>query len=58
MRQIAAILLLCALFEVLLLAGPAIEAHAQGYDVSGQAVVHSLFITGAPLIARKSEVHP
>ena len=39
MRQVAAVLLLCALFEVLLLAGPALEAHAQGYDVSGQAVV-------------------
>ena len=38
MRQIAAVLLLCALFEVLLLAGPALEAHAQGYDVSGQVL--------------------
>jgi len=39
MRQIAATLLSCALFSVVLLAGPPAEAHAQGYDVSGQAVV-------------------
>src|SRR5215208_1968456 len=37
MRQLAAALLSCALFSVVLLAGPATEAHAQGY--SGQAVV-------------------
>ena len=48
MRQVAAVLLLCALFEVLLLAGPALEANAQGYDVSGQAVVHPLSVTGTP----------
>jgi hypothetical protein len=46
MRQIAAVLLLCALFEVLLMAGPPLEAHAQGYDVSGQAVVDPLSIIG------------
>lgn len=39
MRQVAAALLSCALFSVALLAGPPAEAHAQGYDVSGQAVV-------------------
>jgi cell wall-associated NlpC family hydrolase len=39
MRQFAAALLSCALFSVVLLAGPASEAQAQGYDVSGQAVV-------------------
>ena len=40
MRQVAAALLSCALFSVVLLAGPpAHEAHAQGYGVSGQAVV-------------------
>ena len=39
MRQLAAALLSCALFSVVLLADPASEAHAQGYDVSGQAVV-------------------
>jgi cell wall-associated NlpC family hydrolase len=39
MRQLAAALLSCALFSVVLLAGPASEAQAQGYDVSGQAVV-------------------
>ena len=38
MRQVAAALLSCALFSVALLAGPPAEAHAQGYDVSGQAV--------------------
>jgi hypothetical protein len=48
MRQIAAVLFLCALFEVLLLAGPALEAHARGYDVSGQAVVDTLSIIGTP----------
>jgi hypothetical protein len=48
MRQIAAVLFLCALFEVLLLAGPALEAHARGYDVSGQAVVDPLSIIGTP----------
>src|SRR5215203_7433178 len=37
MRQLAAVLLSCALFSVVLLAGPATEAQAQGY--SGQAVV-------------------
>ena len=40
MRQIAAVLLCCALFSAVLLAGPTTEeAHAQGYGVSGQAVV-------------------
>ena len=39
MRQVAAALLSCALFSVVLLAGPPAEAHAQGYDGSGQAVV-------------------
>jgi hypothetical protein len=39
MRQLAAALLSCALFSVVLLAGPASEAHAQGYDVSGEALV-------------------
>ena len=39
MRQFAVVLLSCALFSVFLLAGSASEAHAQGYDVSGQAVV-------------------
>ena len=39
MRQLAAALLSCALFSAVLLAGPATEANAQGYDVSGQAVV-------------------
>jgi cell wall-associated NlpC family hydrolase len=38
LRQIAAVLLSCALFSAVLLAGPTSEAHAQGY-VSGQAVV-------------------
>jgi len=38
MRQFAAALLSCALLSVFLLAGPASEAHAQGY-YSGQAVV-------------------
>ena len=39
MRQIAAVLLSCALFSVVLLAGPTTEeAQAQGYG-SGQAVV-------------------
>ena len=37
MRHLIAALLSCALFSVVLLAGPASEAHAQGY--SGQAVV-------------------
>src|ERR687898_752997 len=37
MRHLAAALLSCALFSVVLLAGPASEAQAQGYDVSGQA---------------------
>jgi cell wall-associated NlpC family hydrolase len=36
-RQLAAVLLSCALFSVVLLAGSPREAHAQGY--SGQAVV-------------------
>ena len=36
MRQIAAVLLFCALFSAVLLAGPATEAHAQA---SGQTVV-------------------
>jgi peptidoglycan DL-endopeptidase RipA len=39
MRLLAAALLSCALFSVVLLAGPASEAHAQSYDVSGEAVV-------------------
>ena len=39
MRQVAAALLSCALFSVVLVAGPTSEAHAQGYGVSGQAVV-------------------
>ena len=38
MRQVAAVLLSCALFSAVLLAGPASEAHARGYG-SGQAVV-------------------
>ena len=39
LRQIAAVLLSCALFSAVLLAGPTTEeAHAQGYG-SGQAVV-------------------
>jgi cell wall-associated NlpC family hydrolase len=38
LRQIAAVLLSCALFSAVLVAGPTSEAHAQGY-VSGQAVV-------------------
>ena len=37
MRQLAAVLLSCALFSVVLLTGAPSEAHAQGY--SGQAVV-------------------
>ena len=37
MRQLAAVLLSCALFSVVLLAGSSSEAYAQGY--SGQAVV-------------------
>ena len=37
MRQLAAVLLFCALFSVVLLVGSPHEAHAQGY--SGQAVV-------------------
>ena len=37
MRHLVAALLSCALFSVVLLAGPASEAHAQDY--SGQAVV-------------------
>jgi peptidoglycan DL-endopeptidase RipA len=39
MRQLAAALLSCALFSVFLLAGQASEAHAQGYDVSAEALV-------------------
>src|SRR5215217_1239191 len=39
MRQLAAALFSCALLSAVLLAGPASEAHAQGYDVSGQAIV-------------------
>jgi cell wall-associated NlpC family hydrolase len=39
MRQLAVALLSCALFSVVLLTGPPSEAHAQGYDVSGQAVL-------------------
>ena len=39
MRQLAVALLSCALFSAVLLAGPASEAHAQGYDASGQAVL-------------------
>ena len=39
MRQLAVALLSCALFSVVLVAGPPSEAQAQGYDVSGQAVV-------------------
>jgi len=39
MRQFAAALLSCALLSVILVVGPASEANAQGYDVSGQAVV-------------------
>ncbi len=39
MRQLAAILLSCALFSVVLLTSSPSEAYAQGYDVSGQAVV-------------------
>jgi cell wall-associated NlpC family hydrolase len=38
-RQLAAVLLSCAMFSVVLLAGPSHEAYAQGYDASGQAVV-------------------
>jgi cell wall-associated NlpC family hydrolase len=38
LRQIAAVLLSCALFSAVLLAGPTSQAHAQGY-ASGQAVV-------------------
>ena len=37
MRQLATVLLSCALFSVVLLTGSPSEAHAQGY--SGQAVV-------------------
>ena len=40
MRQLAVALLSCALFSAVLLAGPPSEAHAQGYDVSGQALVN------------------
>ena len=39
MRHIAAVLLSCALFSAVLLADPTSEAHAQGYGVSGRAVV-------------------
>ena len=39
MRQLAAVLLSCALFSVVLLTGSPSEAYAQGYDASGQAVV-------------------
>jgi hypothetical protein len=39
-RQLAAVLLSCALFSVVLLTGSPSEANAQGYyDASGQAVV-------------------
>ncbi len=39
MRQLAAVLLSCALFSVVLLTGSPSEAYAQGY--SGQAVVET-----------------
>ena len=39
MRQLAAALLSCTLFSVVLLTSSPSEAYAQGYDVSGQAVV-------------------
>ena len=40
MRQLAAVLLTCALFSVVLLTGSPSEAYAQGYyGASGQAVV-------------------
>ena len=39
MRQLAAVLLSCTLFSVVLLTSSPSEAYAQGYDVSGQAVV-------------------
>ena len=39
MRQLAAVLLCCALLSVVLLTGSPSEAYAQDYDVSGQAVV-------------------
>ncbi len=39
MRQLAAVLLSCALFSVVLLTGSPSEAYARGNDVSGQAVV-------------------
>jgi cell wall-associated NlpC family hydrolase len=38
LRQIAAVLLSCAVFSAVLVAGPTSEAHAQGYG-TGQAVV-------------------
>jgi hypothetical protein len=38
-RQLAAVLLSCTLFSVVLLTSSPSEAYAQGYDVSGQAVV-------------------
>jgi peptidoglycan DL-endopeptidase RipA len=38
LRQIAAVLLSCAVFSAILVAGPTSEAHAQGYS-TGQAVV-------------------
>src|SRR5215208_8397272 len=38
-RQLAAVLLSCALYSIVLLASSPSEAHAQGYDGSGQAVV-------------------
>jgi peptidoglycan DL-endopeptidase RipA len=38
-RHLAAVLLSCALYSVVLLTSSPSEAHAQGYDVSGQAVV-------------------
>ena len=52
MRQLAAVLFSCALFSAVLLAGPASEAHAQGYDVSGQAVVEDArSYIGTPYVA-------
>ena len=39
MRQLAAVLLSCTLFSVVLLTSSPSEAYAQGYDGSGQAVV-------------------
>jgi hypothetical protein len=51
MRQLAAALFSCALLSAALLAGPAPEAHAQGYDVSGQAVVPTR-LPGGPVRLR------